>query len=562
MNTQTSVRPPKKRSWLLIIGVIVAVILLIASIVPGWLSGKWASEARDAMVAGESTTAEGKARAALQLRDNNLDAMRVLIELRSGQDNAEALFFANRVIESDGAELADQIRFVELYQSVGDAETSAPVLEVLVAEYPTHAEVLLLEARQAALNGDTDLALSKVEDCLSLDDSLIKAKLLRGLILSQSENLVTRLQGKESLLQGAESDQREGVESLTVLLTASDLNVFSEERRGLADRLLGHPKAGLPEKLLALQNLIIADPDNRAGTIDRAVELFGEDEDVVVLVRWLIAVGEPAQALEVEVPDELAGRAYFDARISALMRLGRFDEVKALIDEDTEYLSPLEKVSIRILLSAPDENTAETQSLWSSAIELAREEKRGDVLLGLAEHARALGKTEHALNCYATALDLSSGGQSDYSTWQQYFLVSLAGQDLERSLAIAQEITNRYPDDVGFRNNRAYLNLLLNQNIDSALEESQALVDTRPDMVGFRSTLALAYLRKGDPKKAWSTMDVENIDWEGQDDSSRAIYAVTAYRVGMISLAREIAEQIDMNSILAPEQVLLSEVLK
>ncbi len=173
-----------------------------------------------------------------------------------------------------------------------------------------------------------------------------------------------------------------------------------------------------------------------------------------------------------------------------------------------------------------------------------------------------MGKTEYALNCYATALEISSGGQSDLSTWQQYFLVSLADQDLERSLAIAQEIISRYPDDVSFRNNRAYLKLLLNQDIDSAFDEILALVDAQPDMVGFRSTLALAYLRKGDPKKAWSTLDLESIDWEGQDDSSRTIYAVSAYRVGMISLARDIAEQIDLKSILAPEQDLLSEVLR
>ena len=433
-------------------------------------------------------------------------------------------------------------------------------MEQLREERPTDPEVILLEARQAALDGNRDLALVRVEDALSLDEGMLKAKLLRGLLLTQSSDPVRRLQGKDALVDAAQSEGRVGIQAVIALLASDNLNIYPEERRNFADQLLNHPLAGISEKLLALQNLIVADLGGRSAYIDRAVKLFDEEGDATLLVRWLIAVGEPERALEL-IPKDLDGdRVYFDARISALMRLGRYEEVLEFVQDDTKFLSDLEKGSIQLYLGSTGEGVNPNEEQWRNVFRLAAEESRADVLIGLAQYAQARGDSVRALECYRVAFEIGFGDRESLALWQQYLLATFKQSDLEQSLRVAELIVERFPDEPLSRNNLAYLRLLLGEQVDEALEESRILVNENPAVPGFRTTLALALLKTGTPDEAWDVLDADTIDWIEQDAPSRVIVALVAKEVGRQALALELVDGVEPDAILPAERELLAEI--
>ena len=558
-NRSVPVQDKPKRHWITVVAVGIAVVLILVSILPGWLSSRWAGEAETLLAAGSIDDAEVKARAALEIRDENTRAMRVLIEIMALSNKAEAIQLSNRLMDTERADFDDQIRFAELLQEVGDAEGARPVVELLREQRPTDAEVILLEARQAALDGNGELALARVEDALSLDEGMLKGKLLRGLLLTKSDDPVRRLQGKDALVDALQSEDRVGIQALMALLASADLNIYPEERRSLADQLLNHPLAGVSEQLLALQNMIVSDLDGRGGYIDRAVSL-AEPGDSTLLVRWLIAVGEPERALEL-IPEDVEGdRNYFDARISALMRLGRYEEVNEIVQGDSAFLSDLEKASIQLYLTSPSENPEVTNERWNTVFRLAVEDDRPDVLVGLAQNAQARGDSKRTVECYRVAFEIGIGDRESRALWQQYFLATLSQPDLEESLRVAREIAERYPDELLPQNNLAYLSLLLDQNVDEALIASQALVEANPDVPGFRTTLALALLKAGSADEAWTVLDADMIDWSEQDAGSRVIVALVARKVGRQQLALELVSDVDPKAILPAERELLSQV--
>lgn len=557
--TSVPVRDKPKRRWITVVAVGIAVVLIVVSILPGWLSSRWAGEAEALLVAGSIGDAEVKARAALEVRDENLQAIRVLIEITAVSNKAEAIQLSNRLMDTGRASFEDRIRFAELVQEVGDAEGARPVVDLLREERPTDPEVILLEARQAALDGDGELALARVQDALSLDEGMLKAKLLRGLLLTQSEDPVRRLQGKDALVDASQSEDRVGIQALMALLASDGLNIYPEERRSLADQLLNHPLAGLSEQLLALQNLIVSDVDGRAGYIERAVSL-AETGDSALLVRWLIAVGESERALEL-IPDDIDGNRYlFDARISALMRLGRYDEVKEVVQNDTEFLNDLEKASIQLYLTSPSENPEVTDGRWNEIFRLAAEDGRPDVLTGLAQYAQARGDTERALTCYRIAFDMGFGDRETRDLWQQYFLISLDQPDLAVSLGVIEQIAERYPDDLSSQNNLSYLRLLLNQDVDEALADSRSLVADHQDVPGYRTTLALALLKTDSKDEAWDVLETDSIDWQQEDAASKVIVALVAHATDRGPVALEMISGVDPDEILPAERLLLAQI--
>ncbi|MEZ5275603.1 MAG: hypothetical protein R3F07_04400 [Opitutaceae bacterium] len=562
MATQALVSPQEKpkRRWVVVVAVIVAILLLAVSILPGWLSSRWAGEAETLLAAGSSEAAATKAWAALQAREENTRALRVLIEINSGRDKAEAIQLSHRLMDTGRAEFGDRVRFAELSQAVGDAEGARLILDGLKAERPTDAEVVLLEARQAALDGNGDLALVKVEDALSIEPTMAKAKLLRGLLLTQSTDPVRRLQGKDALVDASLSEKQVGIEALMALLSSENLNVYDDERRALADRLLNHPLSGLSEKLMAIQNLILSDPAGRAGYVAKAVSLFEGDDQPALLVRWLIAVGEPEMALE-RIPEDTSGnRVYFDARISALMRLGRYQEVSEVVRNDTEFLTELEKASIQIYLGTSGDDPLALEELWQKVFRLAKENNRPDILLSLAQYALAQQHVDRGLKCYESAVEIGLGDRETPAFWQQYFLASLNQPDLEVPRQIAEQIVARYPDDASQRNNLAYLDLLLDRNVDEARRVSESLVESNPEIAGFRTTLALALLKSGDAQRAWSVLEADSIDWQKQDAPSRIIVALVAQEVGRSAAAQDYLVGVNPDEVLQAERELLEKI--
>jgi hypothetical protein len=76
-------------------------------------------------------------------------------------------------------------------------------------------------------------------------------------------------------------------------------------------------------------------------------------------------------------------------------------------------------------------------------------------------------------------------------------------------------------------------------------------------MLAFRTTLALGYLRAGDPTAAVGVYDKLDIDWAKVRPGWQAVHAAALGQAGQAALARSFVRQIKLRGLKNEERVLI-----
>ena len=130
--------------------------------------------------------------------------------------------------------------------------------------------------------------------------------------------------------------------------------------------------------------------------------------------------------------------------------------------------------------------------------------------------------------------------------------------DLTGLEAILKEASERDPDNIVYKNDYAYLQLMEGQNTAAALTTAEKLTKDHPENIGFRVTFALAMLVAGDTEGAFSVLNTQPVDWSRLTPGQQAVVAGK----GNLSQARDLAKSIQRARLKAPELALLKKWLK
>ena len=156
--------------------------------------------------------------------------------------------------------------------------------------------------------------------------------------------------------------------------------------------------------MLAVDLQMKAQPEQKEALIARAVHEWknADADSLAVLATWLNGHGEFERTLrEIPLEKSLGARALFLQHVDALGALGRWAEIKRLLESERFPLEPfMQKMYLARCNAQLGEETA-AQNNWQRALESAA----GDLqkLMPLADYAEKNGATEIAAAAYDSA---------------------------------------------------------------------------------------------------------------------------------------------------------------
>ena len=172
----------------------------------------------------------------------------------------------------------------------------------------------------------------------------------------------------------------------------------------------------------------------------------------------------------------------------------------------------------------------------------------------VASYAERLGRTDQAEIAYR---GLTSKATTARPAYEALLRISERRDDAENVASLLGAMRERWPADVAVENDAAYFNLLLGVSVQGSLESAQKLVAVAPASLPHRTTLALGYLRSGDPAAALRVYDSVSVVWEQVPASQKAVYCAVLAANGRLERARELLRTLDIRQLRRLERELI-----
>ena len=541
--------------------------------VRGWQARRVAGDARRAMDAGQWNEAVGKVQDSLALARMDPEVMRTAAVFLTRTGHArEAIGFWKQVEIKHPLSVDDQRDYITDLLAVDEFEAARTRLH---AVWPAGREGTPVDWRLAL-----QLALRQKQgaEAITLAARLIKApdsteqqRLDAAQVLVASADPATQQTGWDVVQGLARGRELISLQAL-LLLARQESEVAAAARKdpnlpdrraaaeALAVRLENHPQARTPQKLLADDLRLAADPGRRAALVKTAVERFGhgDDETLASLSAWLYGQGEYQRVLAVVPPERAtASRTLYLQYLDALGAVGRWQDIKNAIEGQKFSLDPiLEQMYLARCLGQMGQTEGSTVH-WNAAVQAA--EANVDKLLTVGRYAQrngVFGPAEAAFRAaWRTAPEARPAPEALLGLLEAQGRTAAAKEVLVGMLKV-------WPGDASVRNDVAYLGALLGQDLPTNRETARALVRAEPGSLPHRVTLALAELRLGHALTALDAFGKVSLATVATQARYLAVYVAVLRAVG--SYDREIQAALpalDPSRLLPEERDLIKELL-
>jgi len=576
----------RRRQKKFFVGALILVVLLgigwlcarpALNLVRGWQARRHASRAFAAIAAEQWTTARDEAVAGYQLRPNEPQAIRAIARLFTRAGQAEGLKFWKELQDRttltrqdlrDEASLALRAHELQLAEDAvkqllakdrggptpGDWLLAGQL--ALQAQDPDRAIMYAREVFASSVAGDRD----QLQAILNLD-AAFQAKGLsdRKEVLSRLSKLA-RANGPVSLEALVALAQK--IQNLPAGTAATDTLSMDEIIHGLET----HPEAKVQHKLLALDVKIREHPEEKDKLIGETIAQYkdGDQTSLVALSAWLNSHGQYERELET-IPRARAmqTRELFFQHVDALGALGRWDEIRRLIESEQFPLDPVIEHMYLARCFAQQNQMSGAENNWQRALEGAA----GDLnkLMTLGDYAEKNGALDIAAAAYDAAVAVSPKARP---AQQGRLRVAYIQRDTRKIHEILAQLLKLWPNDTAVQNDEAYSRLLLLPAEDGASpgknrQELQAietlaskLVEKEPSSLPHRTLLALARLRLQRPQDALAVYKDINVPKTSLTTASVAVHAATLAATGHAEEARSEFAQLPADKMLPEERQL------
>ena len=223
--------------------------------------------------------------------------------------------------------------------------------------------------------------------------------------------------------------------------------------------LENHPSAKPAHRLLALDLKIHQHPENKDALITAAIEQYKnvDQASLIALAGWLNSHGEYERELET-VPGQRAmqTRELFFQHVDALGALGRWDEIRRLIESEQFPLDPVVEHMYLARCFAQQDQAGGAENNWKRALEAAA----GDLtkLITLGDYAEKNGALDVASSAYEAAATVSPQSRP---AQQGRLRIAYAQRDTKKIHAVLGDLLKQWPNDSAVQNDEAYVRVLL-----------------------------------------------------------------------------------------------------
>jgi tetratricopeptide (TPR) repeat protein len=350
----------------------------------------------------------------------------------------------------------------------------------------------------------------------------------------------------------------------------------------LIESINHHPLAKAPHQLLAADLEISQHREHRDEILRRTIEHWkgGNNESLTALAAWLYRNGEQQRLVEaISLDRALQTRELFLQYVDALAALGRWDEIRRIIESERFPLDPvIEHMYLaRCFAQQGQENGAENN--WQRALEDAA----GDLnkLLTLGEYAEKNGAERVATTAFEAAAEANPKSRQ---AQQGRLRIAYSARDTKRVHVLLQEMLKIWPNDTAIQNDEAYIHLLLMNGgttsvssqtpaspspisnlpssseaeaVDAIVKLAEKMVRDEPASLPHRTLLALALLKQNRAQNALAVYANLKVPNNAVSASAVAVHASVLASTGRKDEARAEIAKIPSNRLLPEEAVMV-----
>ena len=582
-DAERAARSRKRRRLVIAAMVLVAVLLgglfggrPAVHAIKAWQARRHATTAFALMEKEQWNDARKEETAAYQLWPNEPQAIRAVARFLSRTRQAQALEFWDKLDAKGALTRDDLVDEASIALVAGDDTRAKRAIVALVSGKHGDARPVdrLLETQLDIRQGSTIEAHDTLQKIFNHPAATGREKLQAALLqlAIAGGNDPWRDEAWSWLKTVSAANDAAGLDALTILAQTSVSqqklpDSFPFTAAALSAKLEAHPLAHVQQKLLAVDLRIREQPDARSELIAQATERWKNSgpEEMAVLATWLNGKNEFERMLAA-IPREKAFRSrdLFLQHLDALGGLGRWREIKELLDRDT---FPLDQVVQKMYLArcnAQLEEKAASENNWQRAFEAAR----GDPpkLLMLASYAEKNGALETARAAYDEA---AAEAPKLRAAHQGRLRLVQATNDTRKIHEVLAEMLTIWPNDPAVQNDEAYTRLLVltheqsqhesrNEKVEGIERLAADLVKREPTSLPHRTLLALARLQLGkfsDAMDAYSNIQVAR---NALTPSALAVHAAVLAANGKADDAASEIRDVDRARLLPEEAALVA----
>lgn len=560
----------RRRRLLIVGGVGVAVVVVFAArpagrAIKSWQAQRHADRALQLIEDEKWSEAKNEVTAAYQLRPSEPTALRALARFLSRTRQPQALELwdqLGKVAPLTATDLRDEASIALL---AGDEVRAERAIDELMKNENAPADRLLhaqLAMRRNLPDAAHDALQKVASDARASAREKLQATALQLAIAGTHDDW--RSEAWSQLKTIGESSEQAGLDALTLLAqswlqSAQAPQAFPLTPEELARALDAHPLARAPQKLLATDLRMRAQPEQRDVLIDAAIQAWKNADvpDAVALATWLNGKGEFQRTLDAfPLERALQSRELFLQFVDALGGLGRWSEIKQLLETERFPLDPVvQRMYLARCNAQLGEKTA-AENNWQRALEVAR----GDPakLMALASYA----EKNAAIDIARVANDEAATLNPKLRAAQQGRLrIAQLQHDTKQMHDVLAEMLKQWPNDTAVQNDEAYTRLLLGADdnaIKEASELAERLVKAEPASLPHRTLLALVRLKQNRPADALSVYQNLQISPGALTPSALAVHSAALRANGNSTDADAEAKQIPPDALLPEEAVLVN----
>ena len=525
--------------------------------------------------------ARTEAVAAYQLRSTEPEAIRAVARLLSRAGQADAISFWKELKSHTTLTVTDLRDEAAIAVKAKEQEVAEEAIGNLLAQPGSKPSDLLLAAQLRLQKQDVDGALNQVHKVLQDNSATDRDRLQATLLLSNilhAKDVRDQTEVFDLLVQLARGSNDVALDAL-VALSQALLNFQGNwpdpggmSANELVSGLENHPLAAPQHQLLAVDVKIHMHPDQREEIIGNAVNEFknGDTNMLVALAGWLNSRGEHQLELDtIPLNRAMQSRDLFFQHVDALGALGRWDDIRRLIESEQFPLDPVVEHMYLARCFAQQGQTAGAENNWQRALQAAA----GDAgkLVTLGDYA----EMKNALDVAAAAFDAAVAAAPKLRVAQQGRLrVAYAQRDTSKIHQILSELLKVWPNDPAVQNDEAYIRLLLMKSGSAGNFQSlgssdlteierlaENLVQREPASLPHRTLLALARLRQNRPYDAMAVYRGINVPKNALTTSTLSVHAAVLAATNEKEAAEKEMSTVSRDKLLPEEQALVDQAL-
>lgn len=614
MLTAAEIEGRQRKRRRLVVASIVLIALILGSIfggrpvlrsIKGWQARRHAREAFAFIDKEQWNDARKEASAAFQLSPDEPEAIRAVARFLSRTRQPQALEFWDRIEKTGRLTRTDLVDEASIALVAGDDNRAKRAISALLSGKNGAAKPIdhLLEAQLAIRQGSPIEAHDALQKTLA-DSTATSREKLQAALLELAISAGTDAWRDDAwswIRKVADENDAAGLDALSALAQTAISQeklpqTFPISAVELAEKLEAHPLARAEQKLVAIDLRIREHPEARADLINQAIERWknGEPGQMAALAAWLNGKSEFQRVLDAIPPEKaLLARDVFLQRLDALGGLGRWAEIKDLLDRDVFPLDPVVQKMYLARCNAQLNEKAAAENNWQRALEAAH----GDPtkLVMLANYA----EKNNAIETAAAAFDEAVAEAPKLRAAHQGRLrLAQATNDTNKIHRVLADMLAVWPNDPAVQNDEGYTQVLLltaphagdtpatTAPVEAAVpaakntphagdrpattvkeelarieELAVKLVEREPRSLPHRTFLALARLKLGkfsDAMDAYSNIQVAR---NALTPSALAVHAAVLAANGKADDAAIEARDIDPKRLL-PEEARLIEAIR